>query len=201
VGSSKGSKNPTKSSPAAPVLVQKWVVVQLTSLGEREKNISLIERSVRQILRHKEIIVFVPAISQKGQKDSLTTWYSDGYIFVQFIDGVPYHALQDTPYFSSVLSKNSVVSGSRKLVYSLLDDKDLDTIRIGMKALPTTSMKSGKFSLDDRVKIVKGNYKNLVGKISCIYEGNENVQVYVDLRSKKTFMDFPASYLEKLEER
>ncbi|OPZ34812.1 MAG: hypothetical protein BWY99_02422 [Synergistetes bacterium ADurb.BinA166] len=192
MASSKGSKKP---SEAVPVVPTKWVVVQLTSLGEKEKNLALIERSARQILRRPDIKVFVPAVSQRGQKDSLTTWYSDGYVFIQHVEGVSYNALQDKAYFSTVLSKPHFLNGSRKLILSLLDDKDLDPIRSGLKVMTV-----GGFSVDQSVRITKGNYKNLRGKISVIYDGAEIVQVYIDLRSKKMFMDFPASYLEKVEE-
>lgn len=173
----------------------KWVVVQLTAIGEREKNISLIEKSARQILKRSDIPVFVPAISQKVRDESLTTWYSDGYVFIRYEDGVPYSLLQDTTYFANVLAKPTIVNGSKKLVYSLLDDKDLDPMRTGMEF-----MKVSRFSEDDRVKIVKGNFKNLTGKVSCVYDGEENVQVFVKLRSKEMFIDFPASYLEKLDD-
>lgn len=195
---SKGSKKRTKAAKGAPppvlVLSTKWVVVQLTQLGEREKNISLIVRAVHQILKRRELEVFVPAISQKGLDDSLTTWYSDGYVFVRFSDGIVYNSLQETTYFSTVLSKSAFVDGARKTVYSLLDDKDLDPMRVGMKV-----MKIGGFSEDNRVKVVKGSYKNLTGKISCVYDGGEVVQVCLSLRSKPMFMDFPASYLEKVD--
>jgi len=202
VASSKGSKKGTalRGPPVLPSLAStKWVVIQLTSLGEREKNLHLIERAVHQILKRKDLAVFVPAISQKARDESLTTWYSNGYVFVRFADDVVYNALQDTAYFSNVLSKTATASGTRKIVYSLLDDKDLDPMRSGMKTMRV--MRAGDLVEDNVVKVVKGNYKNLIGKVSMVYEGNENVQVYVDLRSKKVFMDFPSSYLEKVEDR
>lgn len=197
-GSKKGSV-PKGPPPAAAPSVTKWVVVQLTALGEREKNIHLIERAAQQILKRKDLTVFVPAISQKARDESLTTWYSNGYVFVRYMDNVHYNALQDTAYFSDVLSKTGVVGGVRKTVYSVLEDKDLDSMRSGMKSMRV--MKVGSLVEENIVKVIKGNYKNLIGKVSMVYEGNENVQVYVDLRSKKVFMDFPSSYLEKVEEQ
>ena len=193
-------KNKVKSKPKPNLKLcpdidsNKWVVVQLTSLGEREKNLAQFERSARKILKRNDIQVFVPAITQKVRDESLTTWYADGYVFIKFIDGIRYLSLQETAYFNMVLSKLSIVNGSKKLIYSLLTDKDLDPIRTGMKL-----MKVGKFNVNDQVKIIKGNYKNLLGKITCIYDGDENVQVYVDLRSKKLFIDFPSSYLSLIE--
>ena len=177
----------------------KWVVVQLTSVGEREKNIQTIVRSVHQILRRNDIEVFVPAINQKGQDDSLTTWYEDGYIFIKFDPTIAYHKLSETNYFSNVLSTIKHVDGEKRRVYSILTDKDLTGMRSGMQELKTTS---SKFKKDQEVKIMKGNFRDLLGKVSAIYEDGEKVQVFVKLASINgggIFLDFPASYLTKIE--
>jgi transcription antitermination factor NusG len=173
------------------------VVVQLTALGEREKNIQLIIRSAHQILARNDLDVFVPAINQKGIDDSLTTWYSEGYVFVQYEPGVSYHKLAETNYFNMVLSSLSSVNGEKKRVYSLLTDKDLSHMRNGMQDLKVTA---SRFKEDQRVKITKGSYKGLPGRVAMIYDDGEKVQVFVNLRSIKgggIFMDFPASYLQK----
>lgn len=194
--SGKSKVKPKKLSvpPPASLVSTKWVILQLTPTGEREKNIQAIIKSVRQILNRQDIEVFIPAISQKVRDESLTTWFSDGYVFARYVESVNYSKLQETTYFSMVLCKNQVVNGVRKIVYSLLDDCDLNIMRKGMKDL-----KIGEFHTEQEVKIVKGHYKNLTGKISAVYEGSENVQVYINLRSKKVFMDFPSSYLQKIE--
>jgi transcription antitermination factor NusG len=200
VASSKGSKVKNKKAsipPAAPPPVSQWVVVQLTALGEREKNIQLIIRSAHQILARNDLDVFVPAINQKGIDDSLTTWYSEGYVFVQYEPGVSYHKLAETNYFNMVLSSLSSVNGEKKRVYSLLTDKDLSHMRNGMQDLKVTA---SRFKEDQRVKITKGSYKGLPGRVAMIYDDGEKVQVFVNLRSIKgggIFMDFPASYLQK----
>ncbi len=200
MASSKGSKVKNKKAsipPAAPPPVSQWVVVQLTALGEREKNIQLIIRSAHQILARNDLDVFVPAINQKGIDDSLTTWYSEGYVFVQYEPGVSYHKLAETNYFNMVLSSLSSVNGEKKRVYSLLTDKDLSHMRNGMQDLKVTA---SRFKEDQRVKITKGSYKGLPGRVAMIYDDGEKVQVFVNLRSIKgggIFMDFPASYLQK----
>lgn len=200
--SSKGSKakaKPVKKKaslppPAAP---SQWVVVQLTALGEREKNLQLIVRSAHQILGRSDVDVFVPAINQKGLDDSLTTWYSEGYVFIQHQPGVSYHKLAETSYFNTVLSTLSNINGERKRVYSLLTDKDLKHMRNGMQELKSTA---SRFKKDQEVRITKGSYKGLPGKIAQIYDNGETVQVFVQLKSIKgggLFMDFHASYIQK----
>jgi transcription antitermination factor NusG len=196
----KGSKTREKTPDVAPHVLSQWVVVQLTPVGEREKNLQLIIRSARQILKNKDIEVFVPAINQKGQDDSLTTWFSEGYVFIKYYPDIGYHKLSETNYFSSVLSTMTQVNREKKRMYSLLSDKDLAPMRTGMQDLKTVS---SKFREDQEVKITKGNYKDMPGTIAQIYEGGEKIQVFVHLKSIKgggIFMDFPASYLQKVVE-
>lgn len=168
-------------------LKPKWVIVQLSSTGEREKKISVLIRSVQQILKRK-VEVFVPAISQNARGDSQTMFYIDGYIFVKYEEDIPYLKLQDTTYFSSVLC--IFRRGSKKAPqYSLLEDNQLDSMRKGMN-----SLKQVVFKVGEKVKVVEGNYKNLIGRVSIILD-KQNVQISIDLQSKKLLMDFPTTYL------
>lgn len=168
------------------------MIVQLTTTGEREKNIGMIVRAARQLLGDKSIEVCVPAVSQKVREDSHTMFYWDGYVFIEYVPGRQYLKLNETTYFQSVLCQPGAGS-SRQKAYSFLNDKDLEPMRRGL-----ASMKLGSFAEDDDVKIIKGQFRNLMGKVSFVHEGGENVQVYVGLRSKKMLIDFPSSYLVKV---
>lgn len=194
MASSRGSKKKTQANasvaPSPPLRAEppKWVIVQLSSLGEKEKDIALIERSVRRILG-KNVEVFIPAISQRARDESQTLFYMEGYIFVKFEEGISYQKLQDTMYFGSVLTQSS--SGRQK-VYSLLHDKELVPMREGMDRLRLGSFREG-----DLVKIIQGRFKDLNAEVSYVHDGGKTVQVYVKMRSKQVLMDFPASYLIK----
>jgi len=179
-------------APREPIGPRKWVIVQLSSNGEREKNIPVIIRAARQILRDKTIEVCVPAVSQKVRDDSHTMFYWDGYVFIEYRQGCPYLKLNETTYFANVLCQPGFGMG-RQRVFSFLMDKDLEPMRRGLE-----NMKLGEFSEKDDVKIVKGQFKNLLGRVSYVHENGENVQVYVGLRSKQILMDFPSSYLVKV---
>lgn len=195
-GSSKTSNAKVKTSPnppTAPSTGKKWVIVQLSPMGEREKNIELIRRSARKILGKQHLDVFIPAISQKVREESQTLFYLDGYVFVEFAEGVVYNRLQDTQFFNSVLTQTSSTKDRRR-IYSLLDDKELAPMRKGMEELKIVPFNDGQ-----KVRIIQGNYKNLIAEVSFIHEGGETVQVYVNMRSKKVLMDFPASYLQRAE--
>lgn len=168
---------------------KKWVIVQLTPAGEKEKDLSVFSRSVQRYLR-KPLEVFVPAVSQKVRQESRTTFYMDGYIFVLYEPGVNYLKLQDTPLFSCVLR----APVRKQVVYHLLDDEKLNGMRAGMNA-----MRVHKLNMDDQVQVMHGVYKKLNGTISYISDDGEHAQVYINLRSKKLLIDFPSSYLKKID--
>jgi len=167
----------------------KWVIVQLTPAGEREKKIPLIVKSVHQILRRK-LDVFVPAISQTVRDDSQTMFFMDGYVFIKYEENVSYLRLQETMYFSSVLC----TGGVKNPRYSLLEDFQLQPLRKGMNDL-----KQVNFKIGDKIKVIEGNYKNLIGRITFIFEDKKSVQITADLASKPLLMDFPTTYLIKYE--
>lgn len=169
----------------------KWAIVELTSAGEKEKKLSLLIKSIRHLLKNK-VDVFIPSISQKVRDESHIMPYLEGYVFVKHREGMNYSRVQDTMYFKSVLSKST--DGTRKRVLCLLEDKDLDQTRDGMKKAG-----NGFFKENESVKIIRGNYKNLIGQIIQSYEDGQHVQVYVKLASKQILLDFPVSYLVKHE--
>jgi len=197
VASSKGSgrkqpaKKPTQKEPPVPAgPPPKWVVVQLTSVGEREKNIDIIVRAARQILGDVE--VFIPAVIQRVREESHTMVYMDGYVFLRHAENVNYLKLQETTYFKTVLC--SPGSNGRK-AYCLIDDFVLDKMRDGVKGLKV----QGSFAFGDPVRITKGHYKGLRGKVMLVYEDGQKVQIHVPLDSKPVLIEFPPNYIEKLE--
>ena len=167
----------------------KWVVVGLSSAGERETNIEAMTAVIRRVLGAK-LEVFVPAISKKAREESQTTFYMDGYIFVKYQDGISYTKLQDMAYFDHVLCCRSkgVIS------YSLVEDEVLNPLREGVENLSTCI-----FAIGDHVKVVRGEFRLLKGVVCVIHDGGETVLVDVSQRSKLMMIDFPVTYLEKIE--
>lgn len=194
MASSKGSgrKTPAKKVVVPPAPLPgpppKWVVVQLSSLGEREKNIEIIRRAARQMIGNVEM--FIPAVVQKVREESHTMVYMDGYVFLLHQEGVNYLKLQDTTYFKSVLCAPGV---GGKRTYCLLDDFILDGMRDGVKNLQTKS----EFENGQSVKVTKGHYKGLLGKVMLVYADGKKVQVHVPLTSKPVLIEFPPNFLEK----
>lgn len=167
----------------------KWVVVGLSPAGERETNIKTIADAVKRVLG-RELEVFVPAVSKKAREESHTLFYMDGYVFIQFQENIPYMKLQDTSYFGQVLCSGRAGNMS----YSLVDDSILEPLRKGVKDLGRC-----KFSVNDHVRVIKGEFRNLKGVVQIIYEGGEVVQVDVSQRSKPMLIDFPTIYLTKVD--
>lgn len=164
---------------------KKWVVVSLSPNAEKEKNINIFARSVKRHLG-KDLEVFVPAANLSAREDTTLQFYMDGYIFIEYVQGVNYMKLNETNLFSFVLSKPSTG-------ICLVSDADILPMREGVK-----TMRVGSFVKNDEVKVVKGSFKNLTGRVSEVYDGGEFVQIDIGLLSKPMLIDYPANYLVKV---
>ncbi len=188
----KNSQTPS-SKDLNPTISRKWVCVELSLTGEKEKNLDLVVRSARRILKNSKVEVFIPAISQQVRDESSVLSFMEGYIFIEHSSNLIYTRLQETTYFKSILMRQ-VFDGRRRIKeLSLLRDKDLSVMRDGVETLNKGDFRSG-----EAIKIIKGNYKNLEAEIVQIYEDGKTIQVYVGLRSKKILLDFPASYMVRV---
>lgn len=174
-----------KNSPPQDDGQKKWVVVQLSTTAERENDLTTIKRSVKRYLG-KDLQVFIPAASLSVREDSHVMFYMDGYIFIEYVTGINYTKLNETTYFASVLTHP-------KTGYSCIPDSEIETLRKGVEA-----MKIGKFRVGDEVTILKGNYKNMRGRIKQVYDGDESYQVDIGLGSKPILADYWASWLAKI---
>lgn len=168
----------------------KWVAVQLSALGEREKNPVNIENLIHRCLG-KTVETFIPSVSLKRQDESQTLCYMEGYIFVGYHDGIDYLRLLNIPLFKDVL--HTIRSGV--VTYNLIENAVLNPVRDGIE-----NMQHAEFKIDTPVRISKGTFKNLLGTVSQVYDAN-TVQVFVNLKSKQMLIDFPASYLENLSKK
>jgi len=179
------SSNTFRNNPSISADSKKWVIVQLSTSAEKEKNLSAFSKSVKRHLG-KELAVFVPAATLSAREDNHVVYYMEGYIFVEYFKGINYNRLNDTAYFSNVLTHPSTG-------VHLIDDSEISHLRKGM-----AEMKIGAFSKGDEVKVTKGSFKNMTGKVSFVYDGGESVQIDVGLKSKPYLIDYPANYLVKL---
>jgi transcription antitermination factor NusG len=178
-----------KNSSSPPPPPSKWVVVQLSPLGEREKNPQLLTRVIQRTLG--SVDVFIPAVSEQAREESHTSFYMEGYIFIKYSDNVNFMRLQEIPYFKSVIC-DPVARRKGLIPYSLLDDSALRPMRTGMEAMKVRMIKA-----NDRVRVNKGQYKNLTGTVIQVRPDGEAILVNVGLVSKPMLIEFPSSYLDK----
>lgn len=193
-GGSRTAKSRIPKPPPSYVGMEDcWVIVALSQLGEKEKNLEAIQKSIHRILR-RAISVFIPAKKTKVREEEQVNIYLDGYVFIKFEDGLDYTRLNETPLFQNVLVKRlRRENGERYFVYCLVKDKELDAVRNRM-----SQDTSSGFSIGDHVLIKQGTYKNLKGHICFLYEDGNNCQIKVVLRSKSLLVDFPLSYVAKV---
>lgn len=197
--SSKGSTKAKKKEAKKPSNGEfnggsKWVIVELSHAGEKEKDLNSIRRSARKILKSKDIDIFIPAITQVVREESHILAYMEGYIFILYDESISYLRLQETVYFKSVLTRPVVYNRYRnRQILSLLSDRELNPMRDGVERLNVRD-----FSPGEQIKIIKGNYRNLKAEVIQVYEDKKLVQVYVSLKSKQILLDFPSSYLERI---
>lgn len=175
---------------------RKWVVVELSPQGDKETDLDAIKDSARRILRRQDVQIFIPAVSQGTKKsETHTTFYMNGYVFIEYKEDINYLKLRETSLFQDVLCTYSRTSrfGKRTPSYSLLKDRELDPMRSGMETL-----KKCTFSVGDKVRVTTGSFKNLPGEIISIRDDGQAVQISTDLASKPMILSFPTTYLEKV---
>lgn len=162
-------------------------MVSLSPTGERETNLKAIRNAACRILKNQTLEVYIPAISQTVRGESETMFYMQGYIFIKYKPDISFLKLRETQYFTDILCSIS----QRRINYKFLSNDELEKIRNGVNNLRLSEFKEG-----DEIYITKGDFKNLPGKINCVYN-SEQVQVLIELRSKVLLVDSPSIYIQK----
>lgn len=163
--------------------------MELTHAGEQEKDSGVLTRAVQRILGSK-LKVFVPSLSTDVRQDSQILVYMDGYVFVEYMDGIQYMKLRDTSYFNDVL-RSSRGSSS---VYSLIHDDQINGIKKDME-----SIRNSDFDLDDEVIVKSGTNRGLRGTVYDVQ--GDDITVKHHTRSKPCILSYKSTYLEKAKPR
>ncbi len=165
---------------------RRWVVVGLTHAGEQEKDSKILARSVQRILG-RPLAVFVPSLSTDVRDDSQVLVYMDGYVFIEFFEGVQYIRLRETSYFNEVLCSSS---RSHAPVYSLIDDSEVTGIKENMESIRDVDFEEGM-----PVRVKSGTNRGLPGVVVMV-EGDV-ITVQHQTRSKPVIAEYKSTYLEK----
>ncbi len=164
-----------------------WVIVQLSPNGEKELNPDNIAVSVRKKVSKRDIQVYVPCMFIKTRKEVHTRPYIEGYIFVEYRQGVQYNKMRDSYYFKDVMSYESGKKKKLRLVGDDVINKIKDSIKM---------MEPEKFNVGDEVVVLSGKFTNLRGVVHEVC-GTEKVTIFVKLRSKSVYIEYPPSFLKK----
>lgn len=160
--------------------------MELTHAGEQEKDSDVLTRAIHRILK-SPLLVFVPSLSTDVREDSQILVYMDGYIFIEFREGIQYMRLRDTSYFNEVLCS----SRGNSPVYSLVDDLKLSVIKKDMESIRVV-----EYAVDDPVRVKSGTNRGLRGIVIGV--DDDIISVKHLTRSKPVLADYPTTYLEKI---
>lgn len=164
----------------------KWVVIELSHVGERECPETL-EKSLRRMLG-ETVEIFIPALIYTRRGRTITMDRVEGYIFVTAeLPSGCYFDLEDSEYFKSVLSIGK--DEDRTLHYT--SNREIEKIKRSLQRMIPDDFKVG-----DQVVVVQGVYTNLKGKILDIEE--DRAEVHIEgLKSLVTIVTLPLVFLQK----
>lgn len=168
-----------------------WVVLELNQRSEGEDP-SIVRASIQKSLPKTE--VFLPVVVTKIGDDTKVHYLVEGYAFVRRGDypDSAFVKLEATRFVQSVLSQPGTYGRHRR--FSVVHTRDIDKMRQQVQVQVHQGIGIG-----DRVRITTGPYRNI--EASVIEEIPEQgvVQVFVELRSKKSIVTIPRSGLQVLE--
>ena len=164
-----------------------WAVLELSATGEKEENPNLIKKDLIQII--PQIEVFIPIYWNEDQQFQRKIELMQGYIFVTgAVAPKSYFLLESSKYISSVLSHK--MRGTREP--DLVPDEQVVNLQLQL-----SSKIKKDFEVNDIVKFLDGQFKNLTGRIISILDDKE-VDVHVSgLKSADFIVRIQKVYLDK----
>jgi len=167
------------------VATTEWVVLELNPQGEDEDP-DVLHKSLNRMVKGKEF--FIPASVVKVPGGSRVVHkLIDNYVFVRRdLTDAEFLKMEGTRYISSVLTVTSSISRRLACVY----DKDIDRMRRQIHIETEQGIEVG-----DDVVIMSEPYKNLRGRVIEDIPETGSVQVFINLRSKKSLLTLPRTSL------
>lgn len=165
----------------------KWVVIELTSKGDKE-NPDEVRRALQKVLRGAD--VYIPAVETQIGDDTVVHYLMRGYAFIQhtFEDRL-YFRLENTKYVQMVLMAPGSTLSNRKV--ATVENSYIEDMQEKIRAEVNQGIGVG-----DTVRICSGPYKNITAKVITEIPEEKQVQVHVQLRSKEAILTLPRSVLE-----
>lgn len=166
---------------------ERWVILELTSRAEGEDP-DLVCQSIQSTVKGAE--VFVPAAVTQIGDDRVVHYLVDGYAFVRRGEHKlsTILRLESTKYVSNVLTEPGTSGAARQL--STVPNEDIERMRLQIAAEVDQGICVG-----DKVRIISGAYRNIEARVVEEIPEFDQVQVFVNLRSKKSIITLPRSFL------
>jgi len=168
-----------------------WVILELTSRAEGEDP-DLVSQSIQSTFKGAAEI-FVPAAVTQVGNDRVVHYLVDGYAFIRRGEHKvsSFLRLEGTKYVNSVLTETG--SGNRRQL-STVPNRDIERMRNQIAAEVDQGICIG-----DKILIISGPYRNIEATVVEEIPELDQVQVFVSLRSKKTIVTLPRSFLKVVE--
>ena len=166
-----------------------WITVEINTLAEKEENPDLIVKDLQKILPQLE--VFLPLYWHRDSQFTNKIELFPGYIFVTGAPSIKhYFLLENSKYVNSILA---TLDENEPAPY-LTPNEKIEELK---QQLSQKIEKS--FELDDIVKFLDGQFKNLKGKVISIINDKEvSVQV-LGIKSARFLVQIEKVYLEKVD--
>lgn len=166
---------------------ERWVILELTSRAEGEDP-DLVCQSIQSTVKGAE--VFVPAAVTQIGDDRVVHYLVDGYAFVRRGEHKlsTILRLESTKYVGNVLTEPGGSGQHRQL--STVPNADIERMRAQIAAEVDQGICIG-----DKVRIISGPYRNIEARVVEEIPEFDQVQVFVSLRSKKSIVTLPRSFL------
>ncbi len=167
-----------------------WVVLELGPKAEGEDP-DLVRASIRHSIRDAE--VFIPASITKMGGERVIQYLVEGYAFVKRAHpDATYMRLENTKYVQTVLRHPISLNGGRPIKQlAVVSDAEIAKFRGQIREEVDQGICVG-----DTVMITSGAYRQITARVEEEIPELDQVQVYIELRSKKAIITLPRAGLK-----
>lgn len=167
-----------------------WVTLELSRMGEKKRPEEL-QQLLEAEVSHKDVDIFIPAISFYRKDNAVTVCLMEGYAFVRA--GHPacfYFEFEKSPYINRVLSRDE--RSGRYLEY--VPESAISDLRRQLQEYTVREIEVG-----DEIIVDEGAYQNLEGTVMGLNPAGEAAYVRIhELKSLTTVVELPLQFLRKL---
>lgn len=162
-----------------------WIVLELGPKAEGQDP-DEVRASIRHTIRDAE--VFIPASVTKMGDEKVIKYLVDGYAFIKRTHpDASYMRLENTKFVQAVLRNPVSVNGGRAIKQiAVVTEAEIERLRGQIRAEVDQGIAVG-----DTVLITSGPYRQITATVETEIPEMDQVQVYIELRSKQAIITVP----------